>query len=242
MDTVLALLLLGVLAFLIPILYAVWIRNTEHCHRQRWMSIAVCFLWGASLAVIAALVLEVLFQISLSASLRDSLMVDWIMVIAVAPIVEEFAKPLVLGTRAVRSQLTELEDGLIYGAVAGLGFSATENFFYGLETISGGLVIFLILIGLRSVGACLLHASATALTGYGYGKKLLRGTSFLRILPYYAIAIGLHAFYNFAVSFSIEGLAIGLVVGFVVVIMAILWVRERITTLDERRCAENIPI
>jgi RsiW-degrading membrane proteinase PrsW (M82 family) len=74
------------------------------------------------------------------------------------------------------------------------------------------------------------------LTGYGYGKTLLKQTSFVRILPYYGLAILLHAFYNFAVSFSVAGLALGLVVAFIVVITAIILIRAKITSLDDRRC------
>ena len=76
-----------------------------------------------------------------------------------------------------KKEITELEDGLIYGAVAGLGFSATENLFYGYSFLSEGLAVFLILIIIRSFGGCLLHASATALTGYGYGKSIINNTS-----------------------------------------------------------------
>ena len=161
------------------------------------------------------------------------------MVIIIAPIIEEFAKPLILGARSVRSQLTELEDGLIYGAVAGLGFSATENFLYGLDALHNDPGTFLILIALRSFGACLLHASATALTGYGYGKTLLRRTSILLVLPYYGLAIALHAFYNFVVSLDITGIALGLVVAFLFVGATITLIRKKIQKLDARNCDDT---
>jgi RsiW-degrading membrane proteinase PrsW (M82 family) len=241
MDFLLSLVLLLSVAFLIPILYAIWIRNTERCHRQKWISIFICFFWGASLAIIAAFLLEFGLMTSLISSLQNAKEVSILMVIIIAPIVEEFAKPLILGTRAVRSQLTELEDGLIYGAVAGLGFSATENFFYGLDYLNQDLAAFLILIALRSFGACLLHASATALTGYGYGKKLLRKTSLLLVLPYYILAIFLHSFYNFIVSLDVTGIAIGLIIAFLFVGLTITLIRSKIQTLDQQNCDDTTP-
>ena len=107
----------------------------------------------------------------------------------VAPIAEEFTKPMALRLKTVRKEINEFEDGLIYGAVAGLGFSATENLFYGLGFLSEGLFIFIIYMCLRSIGGCLLHASATALTGYGYGKTIMKKTSFIRVFPYFLIAV-----------------------------------------------------
>jgi len=239
MDFDVRLILLIGIAFLIPLLYAWWIRDTERCHRQQWASIFLCFIWGASLAVIAAFILEFGLEISLFASLQDAETVSLLMVIAIAPIVEEFAKPLILGARSVRSQMTELEDGLIYGAVAGLGFSATENLFYGYDNLNQDIGAFLILIAIRSFGACLLHASATALTGYGYGKTLLKGTPILLTLPYYGLAIFLHSFYNFLVTLDIAGTAIGLGIAFLFVTLTITLVRGKIKTLDQQTCDDK---
>ena len=49
--------------------------------------------------------------------------------VIIAPIIEELSKAL--GLRLIKNQIFELEDGLIYGAVAGFGFAATENLIYG---------------------------------------------------------------------------------------------------------------
>jgi RsiW-degrading membrane proteinase PrsW (M82 family) len=136
----------------------------------------------------------------------------------------------------VKKELDELEDGLIYGAVAGLGFSATENLIYGWSFLSEGLLIFFILIIMRSVGGCLLHASATAWTGYGYGKTIMKHASVLRVVPYFILAIFIHGFYNFLVSFDMRGVATGLFAAFIFVAITIILVRKKIRTLDERTC------
>ena len=223
-------------SFLPPLIYTVWIRNTERCHREQWKPILMCFLWGASIAIIAALILEVLLEIPLALSIESTGAISLLTVIVVAPIAEEFTKPLALRMRSVKKELDELEDGLIYGAVAGLGFSATENLFYGWYFFSEGLIPFLILISLRSFGACLLHASATALTGYGYGKAVMKHASLLNVVPYFVLAIFVHGLYNFLVSFERIGAFAGLIVAFGFVLIAITLIRKKIRSLDGMNC------
>jgi len=196
----------------------------------------VCFLWGATIAVLAALILEIILQIPLESSYSLAEITPFLAVVVIAPIVEEFTKPLALRLRTVRSQLSELEDGLIYGAVAGLGFSATENLLYGFSFLEEGFVVFLMLMAMRSVGGCLLHASATALTGYGFGKTVMKRSSFLGVLPYFLLAIFLHGFYNFLVSYEMFGLLSGLILAFLFVLLAITIIRKKIRTLDSQNC------
>lgn len=226
--------LLFVFAFLPPIIYAIWIRNTEIYNREKWIPIAVSFLWGASVAVIASIILELtLGTIAFSIYERYNI-IGLSTAIIIAPFAEELTKPLVLSTRTVRRELDELEDGLIYGAVAGLGFSATENLFYGYDFLNEGLMYFIVLIAIRSFGGCLLHASATALTGYGYGKAIIRGKSILRVFPFFLIAVFLHGFYNFLVSFEFIGVLTGLVFALLLVAVSIRLIRSKIRRLDRR--------
>jgi len=227
------LIMLIIFAFLPPIIYTVWIRNTEKYNRERWISIFFCFLWGATIAIIAAIILELILNISLTTSITDPNILALTMVIIIAPIVEEFTKPLALRLKTVKRELDELEDGLIYGAVAGLGFSATENLLYGWSFLEESFMYFLILISIRSFGACLLHASATALTGYGYGKHIMRRTSILRVLPYFILAIFVHALYNSLLSFDIYGALAGLIIALLLSLVLISIVRNKIKRLDK---------
>jgi RsiW-degrading membrane proteinase PrsW (M82 family) len=224
--------LLFVFAFLPAILYVIWIRNTERFNRERWIPIIICFLWGASIAIIAAIILEVFLEISLVTSIQSENLFGLSTAIIIAPFAEELVKPFALRTRIVKNEITELEDGLIYGAVAGLGFSATENLFYGYSFLSEGIIIFLILIIIRSFGGCLLHASATALTGYGYGKTIIKNTSKLRIIPYFLVAVFAHALYNYFVSYDILGSISGLFFALLLVFISIKLVRGKIRKLD----------
>jgi len=230
----LELLLLFVLSFLPPIFYAFWIRNTEKFNREKWLPIALCFIWGATIAIIASIILEIILQLSLVPSIDNPDTLALITVIIIAPFVEELTKPLCLRLKTVKKELVELEDGLIYGAVAGLGFSATENLLYGMHFLSLGIVFFLLMITIRSFGGCLLHASATAWTGYGYGKAIMKKIPFIRVIPYFLLAILVHAFYNSILSFDFLGATIGLITALVFTAVSIVIVRQKIKKLDEQ--------
>ena len=227
-------LILIIMAFLPPIIYTIWIRNTEKFHREKWIPIFLCFIWGATIAVIAAIVLELFLHLSISPSIEDQNTMGLITVIIFAPFAEELTKPLALRLKTVKKELDELEDGLIYGAVAGLGFSATENLLYGWDFLSQGILFFFVLISIRSFGGCLLHASATAWTGYGYGKMIMKHTSLIRILPYFIIAVLVHAIYNSLLSFSLLGAFIGLFAALTFTAISIILVRAKIKTLDQK--------
>jgi RsiW-degrading membrane proteinase PrsW (M82 family) len=234
MNSLIQITFLLIASFLPPILYAVWIRNTERYQREQWKPLFLCFLWGASIAIIAAFILEVLLEIPLVLTMQDTTLIPFLAAIVIAPVAEEFAKPLVLHFKSVRKELDELEDGLIYGAVAGLGFSATENLLYGWTFLSEGILIFLIFMSIRSVGGCLLHASATAWTGYGFGKTIIKQMSFFRVLPYFLLAIVLHGTYNFLIAFDMIGVLSGFFTAMVFVLFSITLVRKKIRSLDEQ--------
>ena len=229
---ILKFILLIIMAFLPPILYAIWIRNTEKYNREKWRPIILCFIWGASIAVIAALFLEMALEVSLAASIEDPYSIGFLMVVLVAPFAEEFTKPLALRIKTVKKELDEPEDGLIYGAVAGLGFSATENLLYGWIFLSQGLMFFVFFMLLRSFGGCLLHASATAWTGFGIGKTVIKRISIVNAIPFFLLAISVHALYNFILSFEMIGAAFGLFAALSLAGFTIIRVRKKIIFLD----------
>ncbi len=121
--------MLFIISFLPPAIYAIWIRNTEKYEREPWQAIFIAFLWGATIAIIASLILEILLSIPIYSSFKDYSVASFVIAVIIAPFVEELTKPLALSLRGVKKEINEVEDGLVYGAIAGLGFSATENLF-----------------------------------------------------------------------------------------------------------------
>lgn len=231
--------LLVLAAFVPPILYAIWIRNTERWHREPWGSVFRVFLYGSIWSILIALLLEAVFQTHFQ---REyfligieglSLPQEVLLAVIIAPVVEEFAKGL--GIRSARRRILELEDGIVYGAAAGLGFSATENLFYELFALRESAdYTFLAVAATRSFTSSFLHATASGILGYGMAKRYLEGGLFIEVLPYYALAVMLHAGFNgLATLVEAGGVPVGgVLLIFLVSILSIRWTVQRIRRLD----------
>ncbi len=195
-------------AFALPLLFLGWIRNTERLGREPWRAVLKAFARGAVLsvlvAIVASLILLAFFQDIgplyeiLSERFQDPETIFGVLI--VAPFVEEAAKGL--GARSGRRQARVRVDGLVYGAAAGLGFSATENLFYGLAVLTeAGASASLLVIAFRSFSSSFLHASASAVVGYGLAKGWLTGRRGA-FFPFYLVAVLMHATFNFLASFG----------------------------------------
>jgi len=230
--------ILVAIAFVPSVIYAIWIRNTEKYAPEPWGRIAAAFFWGAVFAVIIALILSVIliwaYEVNFERPyefLRENPSAKFlILACVIAPLAEEFAKGI--GVYVAGRELDELEDGLIYGAVVGLGFAATENLLYEYSALaSAGIGAFLLTAIFRTLTSTLLHASATAATGYGIARSKLLGSR-LSIVGFYLLAVLMHGAFNFFASgvFVNECLALVLVLFFSG--FAIRAIRAKIRRLD----------
>jgi protease PrsW len=137
--------------------------------------------------------------------------------------------------------LTEVENGMIYGAAIGLGFAAAENVLYFGDAILMGVEVFLITAILRTLTSTVLHASATAVSGYGIARhRLLRqqGRS-AHWVQYVLMAIVIHGAFNFFAIVSVilpmgtmEIYVIGLLGSFSIAVVAFRLMRLKIQQLD----------
>jgi len=203
----------SLLAFIPAYMYLKSIRNTEQYDREPWEALRIAFAWGAISGVFLALLLSALgvpLLLLLLADLTDPSVHDILPVIVgaviVAPIVEEFAKPLVMfQNQTIRREMDELEDGIVYGAACGLGFGATENVMYGLtEGLAlAGFAGMALLIVIRTVSSILLHLVTTSYTGHGIARYMLNGEPFSVVLKYYLVAVVIHATWNLAAVYSL---------------------------------------
>ncbi|MFQ5553100.1 MAG: PrsW family glutamic-type intramembrane protease [Thermoplasmata archaeon] len=242
------------LAFLPPIIFVFWFRNTERYEREPWKQVFRAFVWGAFIGVIVAVILSFILATilleagtfllrhvhvglveALDAQLNLSLL---ILLVVVAPVTEEFAKGL--GVFRVRGYINEVEDGVVYGAAAGLGFGATENLAYGaIAFATAGLGASLILIGVRSFSSALLHAAATGTFGYGVAvSKLVPGKT---LLPFYLLAVLMHGTFNlfaglgelFVQDIGLAAASFGLVVAVALALIALSLTRSTIARHDQ---------
>lgn len=248
-----AILVLVFFAFLPPLIFVAWFRNSERHEREPWRQVFRAFLWGAFIGVIVAIILSLLLATVLleagtfllrhvHVGLVDALEAQLnlgilVLLIVVAPVTEEFAKGL--GVFRVAESINEVEDGIVYGASAGLGFAATENLAFGAVAFAaGGLGASLVLIGVRSFSSALLHASATGTFGYGVAvSRLVPGKT---LLPFYLLAVLMHGTFNFFAGLGelfVQDIGevaavFGIVVAAAMALIAISLARSRVAQFD----------
>jgi RsiW-degrading membrane proteinase PrsW (M82 family) len=119
-------------------------------------------------------------------------------VVVLAPFVEELAKVFPLFYRH-----GETERSLVtLGVLIGLGFGISELVLY-VAFMNAPLIV--------RIPGVIFHASSAAITAYGIAKK--------NPLPFYLIAVSLHAANNF---FAVENVPSGLFIELIVLIVAYL--------------------
>ena len=223
----------AVLSFGPAYLYLKSIRNAEETDKEPWSALQTVFIWGAVSGVFYALILNSLGgSIVFLYSGNDADLTFILTAIIVAPIVEEFVKPLVLFRNvSVKGEIDEVVDGIVYGAACGLGFGATENILYGLSegAVSSGLLGVIIVVALRTVSSILLHLTASSFTGYGISQYLVKGESFSVVVKYYLLAVLIHAAWNTA---AVLGSSLILIFSILLAIGGLEFSKRRIRELD----------
>lgn len=224
------------LSFLPPLVFLVWVRNHERHQREPLLAVLAMFGYGGTLGVVIALALTLLFDAGFGASPSG---LNLLSLVVIAPLAEELAKGLGLGL--ARGRIREAEDGIVYGAAIGLGFGATENLLYGLQAFrdhDSSVEAAAVTIGLRVFSSVLLHAGSCALLGYGYARMLLSNSPAIVLLPFYLLAVAMHALYNFLVGpQSLASFAAAVVMVLVVTTL----LRRQIRRLDARPMAATEP-
>jgi RsiW-degrading membrane proteinase PrsW (M82 family) len=182
---------------LIPtIIYTIYIRNIELYEREKWRWIAVGFLWGAIVALPFLYILARIYSGQYSREHEyyeiDNSLRTVILICLILPFISEFIK--VIGMIIVKNQVEEVEDGLIYGATLGLGFAAMANIFYLYQGFDWELKELALLI-IPSISTALLHASSTAIAGYGIAKKTVEMEN-LSMVSYFIAGVLIHGLFN----------------------------------------------
>jgi len=168
------------------------------------------FIWGmllAPLAIILELLLIWLFNPSFdfssffSQTAKNSLLMIILSATLVPALVEEYLKYSVVKFRILKnSEFDEPIDAMLYCIIAGLGFAAVENLLILFKIPFPSFPEALTTIGLRFLGATLVHALASGIVGYWLALGLLHLKQRKKlILTGLAIAIVFHSCYNYLV-------------------------------------------
>lgn len=169
-----------------------------------WL-LSATFLWGAIPSIFVAIILNELFSLPFT-SLLDENMADVASAALIAPLVEETVKGLALiGIMFFRRRdIDSPLDGIIYGAMVGLGFAMVENYFYFQgEFESGGYSALGVNVFFRAFVFGLNHALFSAAFGLGLAyARLSRSDATRTFAPLlgWGIAVTLHAIHNATVG------------------------------------------
>jgi protease PrsW len=166
-------LVLSLAAACIPAaLYSYLVLRLDRYEREPWQAVLAAFGWGAVAAVLLAIVLELLAGVLLLAAIGNPDAVGVLTIAIGAPLAEETTKGIALLGLLLffRKEFDNVLDGIIYGALIGLGFAMTENVLYlGAEYVDGGARALGELFVARVVIDGFGHAVYTATTGAAVG-------------------------------------------------------------------------
>jgi len=189
------------LAGLASAAYAALIYWIDHYEKEPWWLLAAMFVWGAVPGVFLALVYNTVFGLPVflwaGGEGGDALVAQY-----VAPLVEESVKGVVLLAIFAfwRHEIDSPLDGIIYGAMVGLGFGLTEDVLYLMAAYGeDGLGAWVVVLALRSIAFGLSHSLYAGLTGLGVAIARLTSRPAVRLgapVLGWAAAVFLHHVHN----------------------------------------------
>ena len=203
------------------------------------------FLWGASVAIVVSIVLEVVFEQAINPAATIDSDTSAFTVALGAPIIEEAAKGcflLLMMTGRRRLELNSLTDCLVYAGLVAAGFAWIEDIFYiaNAETVAASLVT----AALRLVMAPFAHPLFTTFTGIGVYFALKKRNPLAKagcILLGYLAAVLLHGVWNSSALFGI-GAYFGVYAFFMVPIFgAVIALAVHSRRREQRTVAEKLP-
>jgi len=150
-----------------------WLDRNE---QEPWWVLLMAFLWGAVMATGLSIVGNTLFGLVATGIVGDPVIGNVLTASLSAPPVEELTKGAAVAAIYLffRRDLDNVLDGIIYGAVVGMGFAMMENFVYYtgpfMSDSPTAVQDWFELVFLRGIVTGVgTHWCFTALTGAGFG-------------------------------------------------------------------------
>lgn len=233
---------LTTVAILVVLLAYLWLDRWEP---EPPRLLVLAFLWGASVAIIVSIILEVVFEHVISPGATVDQASSALTLALGAPLIEEAAKGcflLLMMTGRRRLELNSLTDCLVYAGLVGAGFAWIEDIFYiaNAETVAASLAT----AALRLVMAPFAHSLFTTLTGIGVFLALKQRNPAAKvacILLGYLGAVLLHAVWNGSTLFGV-GAYFGVYAFFMVpIFVSAIALAVHSRRREQRTVAEKLP-
>jgi protease PrsW len=216
--------LLSAISFPLVILVLFWLDRYEpEPARYRLAAIG----WGAVVAVALSVIAEeLLFAVPGTNTFTETAII--------APVVEETGKGLFLVVVVIfrRNQIHGLLDGLIYGALAGVGFAFVEDIVYYLSSLESGALP--VTFFLRGVMGPFAHPLFTSALGIGIGIAVTTRRPAVRVLAPILGFLGsviMHGIWNGSAFWGGDGFfftyAVIMLPLLAVVLAVAIWARSR---------------
>ena len=165
--------------------------------------------------------IAVTIPVALVEGVMGEVLPEFLIVVLVAPVVEETGKYLVVRKTVYESvEFDEPVDGIVYASAAGLGFATLENVMYVLSALGTSLALALGTGLVRAVLSVPGHVLFSAMWGYSLGKaRFIPEEKRPRVIAAGLIlAMASHALFNLLLFNSI-GFAV-----LVLVVVPVLWI------------------
>ncbi len=192
--------LFAIIAGLISTLFWLWFWLKEDEHPEPARILALTFLGGMMMAVVALFLEQLLHYGMISFFSGFSPEITNFVLLFLWATTEEYLKYFAARKLALGLPFfDEPVDALVYLIAAALGFATIENILFLLKVCgSQGLTLGFVTINLRFLGATLLHVVSSAIIGASiafsfFHKENLRRNIFWGFL----LAISLHTFFNY---------------------------------------------
>lgn len=161
------------------------------------------FLWGAVFAAGGAYLLNSIWGIGVYLATGSEKASEITTSTIEAPLIEESLKAVIvlIVFALFRSEFDSIFDGILYAAIAALGFAATENTIYIFEKgyLQNGIGGFISLVFIRVILVGWQHPFYTAFTGIGLAITRLSKSRFIQVIAPiagYSFAVFTHSFHN----------------------------------------------
>jgi RsiW-degrading membrane proteinase PrsW (M82 family) len=196
-------LLVGLVSATLPVpLYLILVLWIDRYEAEPFWMLATAFFWGALVAVFFAFLINTVSGMAVMIATNSVSAGHTFGAVISAPIVEETAKALILFIFFFlkRDEFDGVIDGIVYAAMAGLGFAMTENIqYYGRAVLEGGGGGLTLVFILRGALAPFSHPMFTSFTGIGLGlARQSRNTAIKWIAPPFGLiaAMSMHSIWN----------------------------------------------
>ncbi|MBS1693150.1 MAG: PrsW family intramembrane metalloprotease [Actinobacteria bacterium] len=209
--------------------------------------LVLAFLWGASVAVVISVVLELTVDALVNpATVAGGTGAPSFITVAIgAPLIEEAAKGmflLIMMTGRRRNELNSLTDCLVYAGLTAAGFAWLEDILY----IANGesLADSLLTAALRLIMAPFAHPLFTTMIGIGVYLAMRQRHLVAKagcLLLGYAAAVLLHAMWNGSSLLSLQAYVLVYVLWMVPIFILVIWLGVASRRREQRVVAAKLP-